>query len=266
MQATLSGALAGPSEAFVGPAGVTGLLYDSAASSHPSPAVLIVHDTLGIDRRSQGYIAQLGAAGVLVLEVELHASSADGLVTPFPSDEEAGHLVSLAAAALARDPRVSATHIGALGFGVGARAVALAQAGNGRPMFAARVLLYPGCATLAPMLSASPRDRWAAASPVLILHGEDDPANTPAQCEDLATVLDATSPARRISYRGASYAWDVPQVGDISQSALPWPRLSRSIPVHSWPELAELTAAQAAAFLSQAMREPAARAAAAHVD
>ena len=237
-----------PSEAFHGPGGTAGLLHVAATGAPPWPAVLVVHDALGLDRRGRRYVEQLTAAGLLVLEVELRANPLDGLAEPLPGEAEAAGLVARVAAALARDPRVDAARIGALGFGLGARAVALAAptGENGRPRFGARLLLYPGCAGLAELLAASPaRAPEADASPVLILHGETDPANTPAACDGLAAALGSpTAPVRRVAYRDATYAWDLPAEAEGAGAAQPWPgREVARVPVRPWPELAELTAA-----------------------
>jgi dienelactone hydrolase len=90
-------------------------------------------------------------------------------------------------------------------------------------------------------------------SPVLLLHGEDDPANPPSACEGLSTALGKAAPVRRISHRGASYAWDLPQWGEGEHSRQRWPGGQGTVAVRSWPELAELTAAQAAAFLADTL-------------
>jgi dienelactone hydrolase len=244
-------ALAGPSEVFHGPGGMTGLLYPTTTDASRSAAVLIVHDALGLDGRSHRYIAQLTAAGLTVLEVELRANPLEGLPEPLPGEAEAASLVARAAAALADDPRVDPTRVGALGFGIGARAVALAPPReDGRDTLAARILLYPGCGSLSDLVQAPERATAVVLSPVLLLHGEDDPANSPAECDRLSTALGKTAPVRRISYRGAGYAWDLPQSGGSEYSWQPWPGGRGLIFVQSWPELAGLTAAQAAGFLA----------------
>lgn len=251
MALATSAALAGPPEAFRGPGGVTGLLHFPDRRTGPAAAVLIVHDALGLDRRSHRYIAQLNAAGLAVLEVELRASSNDGGAEPPPDDPEAAELVARTAAALLRDPRVDPLRLGALGFGLGARAVALAgTAEDGHAPFAAHVLLYPGCASLGDMLRASPHARPPRA---LILHGEDDPANTQADCDDLAATLGSTEQARRIAFPGATYAWDLPELEQAAFTAQPWPGREGRVAARSWPELADLTAARSAAFLRRAL-------------
>jgi dienelactone hydrolase len=254
-------ALAEPSEVFHGPGGMAGLLHRPAVGASPSPAVLIVHDALGLDRRSQRYIAQLNAAGLLVLEVELRANPPDGFVEPLPGEAEAAELVARAAAALARDPRVDPVRIGALGFGIGARAVALASpaAESGGAAFVARLLLYPGCSSLDGLLRARPRAPNGVPSAVLILHGEDDPANRPAECGRLSTAFDPAASVRRIAYLGAAYAWDLPQAPGSEHGGQPWPGGQGAVPVHSWPELAELTAAKAAGFFARALHAGRAR-------
>jgi dienelactone hydrolase len=245
-------ALAGPSEVFRGSEGVIGLLYKPGTGAPPSAAVLVVNDALGMDMRSQRYIEHLAAAGLLVLEIELRANPPDGWPEPLPGEADAASLVGRAAAALAGDPRVNPGRVGALGFGVGARALALVPArADGRDPFVARVLLYPGCGSLGELVRASERE--AVLSPVLLMHGTDDPANLPADCEGLSAVLGRMASVRRISHRGATYAWDLSQWGEGDQSRQPWPGAEGTVAVRSWPELAEVTAAQAAMFLADAL-------------
>jgi dienelactone hydrolase len=244
-------AAAGPSEVLYGPDGVVGLLYPPDLT--PSPAVLVVNDALGMDTRSNRYIDHLTAAGLAVLEVEVGANPLDGRAEPLPGDVETASLVARAAAALAGDPRVDPARIAALGFGIGARAVALVPPrGNGRDTFAARVLVYPGCGSLDDMMQAA-GGAAVVASPLLLMHGEDDPANKPAECERLATTLGRTASVRRLSFRGASYAWDVPLRGEGVYSRQPWPGGQGTVLVRSWPELADQTAAQTAAFLNSTL-------------
>lgn len=255
MLAGAARALAGPPEVFHGPGGMAGLLHPPEVGALPSPAVLVVHDALGLDQRSQRYIARLNAAGILAVEVELRANPPDGWAEPLPGEAEAAVLLAQAIAALARDPRVDPLRIGALGFGVGARALALVPpVEDGRATVAARLLLYPGCGSLGALLRAPPHAPRSVPSPVLLLHGEDDPANAPAECDGLSAALGPGAPVRRIAYRGATYAWDLPQVAEGTHAGQPWPDREGTIPVRWWPELADLTAAKAAAFFARELR------------
>jgi dienelactone hydrolase len=243
-----------PSESFHGADGIGGFLHRSSIADGPSAVVLIVHDSLGMDTRSQRYIAQLTAAGVAALEIELRANPPDGFPEPLPDTAEATGLVARAATALAADPRFDPARIGAIGFGLGARAVALTPSvGPGGVAFAARVLLYPGCASLRDLLPRAHLAAGTVAAPVLVIHGEEDAANPPAACEALAAALSAAGPVRRIAYHGAGYAWDQPQLGDSELAAQPWPGGPGTIGARSWPELADLSAAQATGFLFRAL-------------
>jgi dienelactone hydrolase len=252
----------GRPESFHGPDGMTGLLYLPATSATPAAAILIVHDTLGMDLRSQGYIAQLTGAGLVVLEVELSANPPDGMAPPLPSETEAASLVSRAAASLARDTRVDPARIGALGFGIGARAVLLTlPIGAARDPFAARMLLYPGCGSLRDLVRATSQSVPPTRSPLLLMHGGDDPANLAIDCEDLAARLAGSVAVERLRYRGATYAWDLPRSGGGDTTGQPWPRGHGTVHAIAWPELAELTAARAASFFSESlaasrMRQP----------
>jgi dienelactone hydrolase len=207
-----------------------------------------------MDTRSHRTIAQLTAAGIAVLEIELRANPPDGFPEPLPGASEASRMVGRAASALAADPRFDPARIGAIGFGLGARAVALApKFGPGGAAFAARVLLYPGCASLRDLLPKAHPAAGTAAAPVLLVHGEGDAANPTAACEALAAALSATGSVRRIAYRGAGYAWDQPQVGGSELVAQPWPGGPGTVGARYWPELADLSAAQAAGFLFRAL-------------
>ena len=243
-----------PSESFHGAEGIGGFLHRPGTADGPSAVVLIVHDSLGMDTRSHRYITQLTAAGVAALEIELGANPPDGFPEPLPDTAEATGLVARAATALAVDPRFDPARIGAIGFGLGARAVALTPgAGPGGVAFAARVLFYPGCASLRDLLPRAHLAAGTVAAPVLVVHGEEDAANPPAACEALAAALSAAGPVRRIAYHGAGYAWDQPQVGGSELAAQPWPGGPGTIGARSWPELADLSAAQAAGFLFRAL-------------
>lgn len=220
-----------------------------AASGQRS--VLVVHDAMGIDGRAERYVQQLLGAGFVVLEIELAAISADGMGGPMPDDAEAAARIMRALAALA--PKTGAPRLGVLGFGAGARAVALMPADIDGMRVAARVLLYPGCEEVRSAMTTMRPAALLPSSPVLLLHGSDDPSNLEAACSALATTLEEAAPVRRIAYAGASYAWDLPAVGGLEQSRLETPGGRGIVVAWHWPELTEFAAALVAAFLCHAV-------------
>lgn len=231
-----------------------GLLWlpDSEASSAPVPVVIALHDLLGIDQRGWRYGEQLTAAGIAVLHVELQEVSADGFVSMPVRDEPAAKLARLAIAidSVAEDPRFAHAAIGILAFGAAGQVAMRAAADRttaGR--IAAMALLYPGCAAI-----PAPTQETALQSPVLLLHGDADPANSPADCAGLAGRIARSAPVRRRQYAGAGYAWDLPAIGLDAVRKLPWPdRPGMWLPASHWPEAAEFSAAQVASFFARAL-------------
>ena len=139
---------AGPAmqvEAFDVAGAVGTLALPAGAPDRRTPAIVILQDALGPDRRSGRYVDQLLGADLAVLDL---------LVT---EGIDLGGVVD----ALAAHPRILGTHVGLLGFGAGAR---MAAEWPGRVR--ARALLYPGCASLLPV--AMPGEA------ILLLHGDAD--------------------------------------------------------------------------------------------
>jgi hypothetical protein len=93
-------------------------------------------------------------------------------------------------------------------------------------------------------------------SPSLILHGEADGLNSRADCAALAEALaKEASSVRLIGYRHATYGWDLPAYGGYGFSRQPSPEGNgTTVPVVSWPALAEMSAAQVTGFIALAMR------------
>ncbi|MEO3474195.1 hypothetical protein AAFN86_20165 [Roseomonas sp. CAU 1739] len=235
-----------------------GLLWlpDEAAPAAPPTIVIALYDTTGIDPRGWHYAEQLTAAGIAVLHVDLQDTSAeDG--GPVGADEPAAALTRLRMVMdiLARDPSFAEAPIGLLAFGGAAQAATLAATDpSHRGRIGALVLLYPGCAALDASLTTQGRGPQ---TPVLLLHGDSDPANTPAECVDLAAHLARTAPVRRVQYAGAGYAWDMTPSGQYEIPSLPWPgRPGHRVPVRYWPAGAALSATQAASFFAAGLAAP----------
>lgn len=191
----------------------------------PHPAVVMVHDADRADPRGDLYAEQVAGAGFLVLDLLSH-----------PADPGAARR---ARDWLAAQPEVDASRIAGLGFGAGAQALLAVE-------FAARVLLYPGCARLAPT---------AAPAPTLLAHGGADPANPEDACARAADRLASEGDSvRLIVYHRAGYAWDHPGKGASECALLPSPLGAARVPAAPWPALAEAAASEVAGFLAVVLR------------
>jgi dienelactone hydrolase len=236
-----------------------GLLWlpEDAAPNVSTPLVVVLHDSTGIDPRGWHYGDQMMAAGIAVLHVELLDTADDGIVSPTRLDESAESILRLRMVieSVVEDPRFAQARIGLLGFGASAQAAALVAAD---PAYGSRIaglaLLYPGCAGIDAALAAT---GGAPTSPVLLQHGDADPANLPAACIALATRLARSAPVRRVTYAGAGYAWDLRPVGMDEVRRLPWPgRPGERIAVTFWAEGAALSATRTASFFAATLAAP----------
>lgn len=217
----------------------------------PVPVVILVHDSLGTDRRTDLTVRQLLDAGIATLEVELYAVSADGangaeFFDPYAEAE----FLNRARRALGTQPGIDPMRIAALGFGRGAHAVAGSPDGYAQD-WVARVFLYPDCGTLAGSMLAGPRTSLA---PLLVLHGDTGAGDPPRDCLGLGSRLEhAGVPVRITHYRHAAHGWDLPPIGDHGISFQPAPVGQDRLRSVAWPELAELSATHAAGFLAAAI-------------
>ncbi len=237
-----------------------GLLWqpDGGAAAAPLPVVIALHDLTGIDSRGWHYAEHLTAAGIAVLHVELLETWDDGTGSEAPTHDVArAHArLRMVVDSLAEDARFAGAPVGLLAFG-GAGQIALdavAGAGEGG-QFAALALLYPGCGAIA---AAAESDDAAPRAPVLLLHGDADPANLPADCRMLAVRLARSAPVRREQHAGAGYAWDRIPYGLYESVRMPWPgRPGILVSTGHVPEAAERSAAQVAAFFTPLLLGPA---------
>lgn len=214
-------------ELFAAAGAVGTLVLPAGAPDRRTPAVVILQDALGPDGRAATYVDQLLGADFAVLELG-----------------EAGPDLGAVLATLAAHPRILDGHLGLLGFGTGARAVA-EWAGQVR----ARALLYPGCTALLP--AAMPGEA------VLLIHGDADAPHADALCGGLAARLGAT--ALRVQRRvlaGTGYAWDRPAYMGEGRSMVPAPDGSGRIPATHDPGMAALSAAQVAGFFATSLMTP----------
>ncbi len=194
------------------------------AADNPVPAVIIIMpDQLQRDRRAERYAEHLLASGFAVL---------------VPQGEDVRPEWLLARVRLS--PVLDGGRIGLLAFGAGAE---LALRAGRLP----RALLYPGCGQL-----PAPPD----AAPLLLLHGDADPANPPLACA--ATVQawrDHGAPVQRHQLGGAGYAWDLDPLGGFRRAMLPAPGLAHRSQVIPDPRVTEQAADLVARFFRELLGE-----------
>lgn len=213
------------------------------------PGVIIAHDATGPDWRVEAYVEHLNKAGVLVLEIELESIAVASGRGASPA--ERAEALAEAAAELANDRRVDAARLGVLGFGAGGHAALLTLSRPDVPdPFAARAVLYPGCAAASSELHRSGLAIKATMSQVLLVHGDADPANPTEDCSRMATLLDAWTPVHHIVLRGAGYAWDREPYPGEGPTLLPHPGGRGRVLAAPWPYLAARTARDVAGWLA----------------
>ncbi|MGK7863212.1 dienelactone hydrolase family protein [Falsiroseomonas sp. E2-1-a4] len=252
MAAMLAIALPAQHRSLAADLGTVGLLWmpEGPAPSMPTAMVVALHDSTGIDPRGWHYADQLTAAGIAVLHIELLDSSADGSRAAVAADDATavGTRMAMVMGILAGDPLFASVPVGLLALGSAGQVALLAAAD---PAHGDRItgvaLLYPGCASLATAMAEHTPPR----SPVLLLHGDADPANVLADCIGLADRLARSAPVQRRQYAGVGYAWDLAPHGPHETVKLPWPgRPGALVAVTHRPEVAELAGAQVAAFFA----------------
>lgn len=212
-------------EAFTASGAAGNLTLPAGASDRRTPAIVILQDGEEPDGRASLYTDQLLGAGFAVLElVYLPRGDLEAVLT-----------------ALALHPRVAGQPLGLLGFGAGGR---LAAEWSG-PM-AARALLYPGCAGLAPTATRG--------EAVLLMHGAADLANEAGACARLGQALGRSGVTVRLrALERVGYAWDRPAFSGEGHALLPRPDRVGRVIANAWPEMAALSASEVAGFFATSL-------------
>jgi dienelactone hydrolase len=218
--------LAGPTRAELPPilvledgAGQVALLHMPPPDYPTPPIVIIVPDSVQRDLRHERYAEHLLASGFAVMVSMGEPAVIEGFIRR-----------------LRAAPAQDGARIGLLAFGAGAE-----EALRHGPM--PRALLYPGCGHL-----PAPPD----AAPLLLLHGDADPANPALACAAAVQAWEEVgAPVTRHMLRGASYAWDLEPLGGFRQALLPAPGQRGRVQAVPDPAITE----QAADLVAQFFRE-----------
>ncbi|MCK8784629.1 dienelactone hydrolase family protein [Roseomonas sp. NAR14] len=211
------------------------LLVTWPADAGPRPAVIVLHDQLGPDGRTEHLARSIGQMGWVTLQPDLLRLSADGVAPPSgggtgTEGQELGARQLLAILeALSGDPRIDLRRVAVVGLGDGGRAALLAalerlaasELGADGPRFAAHAALYPGCGALRAEGLAAPGP-WTAA-PEQILAGGRDSRDREGDCDALLQAMPPEHRARTQLHRyaQAGYGWDMGLVWRAPPAALP---------------------------------------------
>ena len=190
---------------------VSGQLYLPARASSPSPAVVMVHGTTGIDPRGALYRQAFTDIGIAVFEVDFKTGVYTGPMDR-PSPDALLAMGFAALRALRKRPAVDARRIGILGFSMGGHLAINTAFERSRKTwlgdekgFAAHVGYYPVCKAF---LMQS--DVAVTGAPMLILYGSEDVygdgENVPRLKERLKR--EAKFDLLTVEYAGAAHGFD----------------------------------------------------------
>jgi dienelactone hydrolase len=159
------------------PRTVSGTLYLPEKAASPSPAVVIVHGTTGIDMRGAFYREALLSAGMAVFEVDfktgIYTSALDR-----PRNESFLPLAFAALKELRKLPAIDPHRIGIMGFSMGGGITVRTAIEDNRKMwmgeekgFAAHAAFYPVCK---PILERVEHSNGMTGAPVIVFYGTED--------------------------------------------------------------------------------------------
>jgi dienelactone hydrolase len=185
--------------------------YDDAKKG-PRPGVLVVHEWWGLNDYTKSRTRQLAELGYVAFAPDMYG---DGKTTSDPKEAQAlssavssqpGQLSALSRAGLdvlRKQPYVDGDKLAAIGFCFGGTTV-LQLAYSGVPLKAV-VTFHAGLVV--------PDEKQAAAirTPIVILHGDEDPFNKPETVDGVRKALDAAKVDwYLVSYGNAVHAFSNP--------------------------------------------------------
>jgi dienelactone hydrolase len=170
------------------------------------PGIALIIDAPGPDGRGSLYALRFLSLGLAVLETDTGNSLTGDWDGGAPRLSSVAAQNSLALTTLRTTPGIDPARVAIVASGGAARRILLEHRYS--PGATAMVLLYPGCDD--ELVAAAAR----AGTPILLLHGDADPANEVEACARLAAALGGPEAGvTRQLMRGASFAWDVAPIG-----------------------------------------------------
>jgi dienelactone hydrolase len=187
------------------------LAYDDA-NKGPRPGVLVVHEWWGLNDYAKSRTRQLAELGYVAFAPDMYG---DGKTTSDPKEAQAlssavssqpGQFAALSNAGLdvlRKQPQVDGERLAAIGFCFGGTAV-LQLAYSGVPLKAV-VTFHAGLVVPDATQAAAIR------TPIVILHGDEDPFNKPETVDGVRKALDAAKVDwYLVSYGNAVHAFSDP--------------------------------------------------------
>ncbi len=210
------------------------IAYDNAKKS-PQPAIIIVHDWMGLADFQKHKADELAKQGYVTFAIDIYgkdvrpknADEAKVLATKYKSDRALlrSHIVAAYNKLIAMK-RVDPNKIVVMGYCFGGTA-ALELARSGVPL-AGTVTFHGG------LSNPTPEDAKNIHGAVLVLHGADDPFVPPAEVEAFKKEMnDAGINYTFIAYAGAVHAFAIPSAGDDPSKGMAY---NASADKASWAE------------------------------
>ena len=172
---------------------VSGTLYLPESASSPVPAIVLVHGTMGIDRRGALYRQPLLDAGIGIFEVDFKTGIYRG-ATDRPKPDTFLPMAFAALRELRKLPAVDANRIGIMGFSLGGNiALRTAMESNVRQWmgddkgFAAFAMFYPVCEHFTDDFKKS--GSKLTGGPMIIFYGTEDSFGEGKAVPELKSLL-----------------------------------------------------------------------------
>jgi dienelactone hydrolase len=193
---------------------LSGMLYLPQGAPAPSPAIVLIHGSAGIDARGAYYRGPLLAAGVAVLEVDFKTGNFSSPSNRPPIED----FVPAAFAALRQlrqSPAIDPARVGVMGFSMGGGITVRTALEDNRkrwlgaePGFAAHVAFYPVCRYLLPKVE---HGSGVTGAPMIVFYGSADVYGDGTAVPELKALLQRKFrfELTTVEYPGAAHGFNL---------------------------------------------------------
>ena len=193
---------------------LTGTLYVPENSSSPSPAIVLVHGTTGIDMRGEFYRQPLLSAGIAIFEVDFKTGIYNG-PSDRPKPDTFLPMTFAALKELRKLPSIDPNRIGIMGFSMGGHIAlrtaleeSVKQWMGDEKGFSAFATFYPVCKPFIKDLENSHSKLTGA--PIIVFYGTEDSYGEGKAVPELKNIL-ATKynfQLQTVEYAGATHGFN----------------------------------------------------------